>query len=121
MDNLTLLVGILVQYHASRLVWVIGGYYVAMSTLCLVAFCIGEAADTMPVEYLGLLGCIPFCLGLYGFYQLYYSQQQQNDNTEDDEDPEKPNSVQEKPALLPLPPTQTATSSSSSPSSSSSS
>mmetsp|Transcript_12596 Transcript_12596/g.23970 ORF Transcript_12596/g.23970 Transcript_12596/m.23970 type:complete len:409 (-) Transcript_12596:17-1243(-) len=120
MDNLTLLVGILVQYHASRLVWVIGGYYVAMSTLCLVAFCIGEAADTMPVEYLGLLGCIPFCLGLYGFYQLYYSQQQQNDNTEDDEDPEKPNSVQEKPALLPLPPTQTATSSSS-PSSSSSS
>lgn len=70
LDNLTLLVSLLVRYRG-RTMFVSLGYLLSMLFLGVVAFWVGEAADKVPLQYLGLLGLIPVGLGLHGLWRLY--------------------------------------------------
>lgn len=69
LDNFLLLVSMLAQYRG-RASAVFAGYFLCMLILSLGGYLIGEAANTAPIEYIGLLGLIPIALGAYGIWQL---------------------------------------------------
>jgi cadmium resistance protein CadD (predicted permease) len=80
LDNFLVLVSMLAQYRDQSSA-VFAGYFAAMLILLTGGFLIGEAADSVPIEYIGLLGMIPMGLGVYGLWQLLSG----NADSEDDE------------------------------------
>ena len=79
LDNFLLLVSMLAQYRDQASA-VFAGYFSAMLVLLVGGFLIGEAADTAPIEYIGLLGLIPVGLGVYGLWQLLGGNADNDDN-----------------------------------------
>jgi len=70
LDNLVMLVSLLARYR-HKTPYVAAGYLVCMLALGLIGFAIGEAADSAPIEYLGLLGFVPISIGLVGIIRLF--------------------------------------------------
>jgi len=70
LDNLILLVSLLARYRNHTSI-VVAGYFACMLVLGLVGYSIGEAANILPVEYLGLLGFVPISIGAYELLQVH--------------------------------------------------
>jgi len=70
LDNFTLLVSLLSRYRRNR-VAVAAAYFAGTAILCAAGFLIGEAAETAPLEYLGLLGVIPMTIGIVWLVRLF--------------------------------------------------
>jgi cadmium resistance protein CadD (predicted permease) len=72
-DNLALLVGWLVTGRTHR-EQVFAGHLLGMLALLLLSFGFGLGAELFPVRYVGVLGVVPFLLGLNGLRNLVRAQ-----------------------------------------------
>lgn len=74
LDNLILLVALHKRY-AQRSGMVTVGYLSGMMLIGVICLVIGEAGESIPIAYLGLLGVIPILIGVNALFQLFRDKQ----------------------------------------------
>ncbi len=70
MDNFAILTTLFAKYRREAL-WVVAGHLLAVVLVLIAAGAIGEAANSINVQYLGYLGVLPLAMGLYATYRLF--------------------------------------------------
>ncbi len=71
MDNFAILSALFARYRDARSS-VFAGHLLAVGLTLLAAGLLGEAANAVPVQYLGYLGIVPIAMGLYWMFRWFY-------------------------------------------------
>ena len=70
LDNFAILTTLFAKYRREA-PWVLAGHLLSVVLVLIAAGAIGEAANSIDVQYLGYLGVVPLAMGLYSTYRLF--------------------------------------------------